>query len=104
MAPQNGSGGRIVDAIKTKAGGVAAQPALDNNSMWNATRSPVSLQQRSKAGAIYAGTVIREARKIVELINKRGPGPGIKLASQRLREALDSLDWICEYVENEGRS
>ena len=94
-------GGVTKNAPKTKAGGVASRPALQNNSKANVTSSHSSRQQRPPAAAVYAGTVLREARNIVERVHKHGPGRGIKVASQRLREALDSLDWLCEYVECE---
>ena len=93
-----------MDADKTKAGG-GGQPAFQcNNLESNPTRSRSVQQECSGAAAIYAGTVLREARNIVERVHKHGPGHGLKLASQRLREALDSLDWLCGYVENEAQS
>jgi hypothetical protein len=91
-----------MDATKTKAGG-GGQPAFHSYARPNRTAPSRSEQAGNTTAARYAGTVLREARNIVEQINKRGPGPGIKLASQRLREALDSLDWLGDYVEHEVR-
>ena len=88
---------------KTKAGG-GGRPTFESNAKSNATLLSYRAQAGDRTTAPrYAGTVLREARNIVEQINKRGPGLGIKLASQRLRQALDSLDWLCEYVEHEAR-
>ena len=92
-----------MDAAKTKAGGFASRPASSATSRSNPTLVHRTVQPRPSAAATYAGTVLREARGIVEQVHKRGPGPGIKLASRRLRAALDALDWVCEYAANEVR-
>jgi len=92
-----------VDALKTKADGGGQSAFQCSNANRNPTPSRGVQQERGKAAAIYGGMLLRESRGIVESINKRGPGPGIKFASRRLRAALDSLDWIIEYSECEAR-
>jgi hypothetical protein len=56
-----------------------------------------------KSAACYIGTVLREARKMADENLRRGPGPGIAKAAKLAREALDSIDWLCSYVEHEDR-
>jgi hypothetical protein len=91
---------------KTKADGCdGTQPAFQcNNAKTNPTRAPRKVQPGRKSAEVYAGTVLREARVIVERVNKHGPGAGIRIASQRLRYALDSLEWLCDYTKHEVRS
>jgi hypothetical protein len=92
-----------MDATQTKAGG-GGQPAFHSNDISkNVTPSAAVSQFDGDAAAVYAGAVLREARNIVERICKRQPRQRIKLSLQRLRAALDALDWVCDYNEHEAR-
>ena len=95
-----------MDAINKKPGGCeGTRPGFQNsNARTNPTRVPRKPQPGRATAQAYAGTVLHEARGIVERISKRGPRAGIVTASQRLRDALDSLEWLCAYAKREVRS
>ena len=92
-----------MDATKTNADGGGQSAFQSKNTKPNPTLSQCSPQRRENAAAMYAGALLRESRTIVDAVCRHGPGPSIRRASRRLRAALDSLDWVCDYAESEAQ-
>lgn len=87
---------------KEKAEGAGAPSALDCGATGNPkdTRTPeIPQRDGTRAAGAHLGTALRHAREAVSLNLRHGPSRRLRREAILARNALDSVVWVCDYVE-----